>query len=83
MNVKLWQVIFYPILVMLIVLGCVTVYQRETAMLSNQINLNQKIEDLKTLRFSDNKEIQRVIENEIFPRLSGVEQSLQAKPNKK
>lgn len=83
MNVKLWQVILYPILVMLMVLGCVTVYQRETSIIQNQEILAKEISVLKEFRFADNKEIQRVISNELFPRLAGVEQVIQSMEQKK
>lgn len=75
--IKLWQVILYPILVMLIVLGCFTVYQRETATLANQALLFKEISNLKEVRLTDFNEVKRAIEGEIVPRLVGVEGFIQ------
>lgn len=54
---KPWQVVLYPILVMLILLGCFTVYKRETSMLSNQALLASQIASMRIERDQVNKKI--------------------------
>lgn len=78
---KLWQVILYPILVMLIVLGCFTIYQRETNMLSNQALLASEIVSLKSERDQVNKQIGDYL-NGFNARLLGLE-AVKSEPNKK
>jgi len=79
---KLWQVILYPILVMLMVLGCFTVYQREETMLKNQSLLAAEIVTVKNDRDAVNRQIEGYLKG-FDARLSGLESLAQSSPKKK
>lgn len=79
---KLWQVILYPIFVMLIVLGCVTVYQRETSIIQNQALLASEIVTLKAERDQVNKQIEQYL-NGLNARLMGLENKQPVSEKKK
>jgi len=78
---KLWQVILYPILVMLMVLGCFTVYQREETMLKNQSLLAAEIVTVKNDRDAVNRQIEGYLKG-FDARLSGLESLAQSSPKK-
>ena len=79
---KLWQIILYPILVMLMVLGCFTVYQREETMLKNQSLLAAEIVTIKNDRDAVNRQIEGYLKG-FDARLSGLESLAQSSPKKK
>lgn len=79
---KLWQVILYPILVMLMVLGCVTIYQREETMLKNQSLLAAEIVAVKNDRDAVNRQIEGYLKG-FDARLSGLESLASAEQKKK
>lgn len=79
---KLWQVILYPILVMLIVLGCFTVYQREENIQRNQSLLAAEIVAVKNDRDAVNRQLEGYLKG-FDARLSGLESLAQVTTKKK
>lgn len=78
----MWQVILYPILVFLMVLGCFTVYQRETNILRNQALLASKIESVRMGRDADNRQLGGHLQG-FNARLIAVENQIRTEEKKK